>query len=359
MLASVGATSSRLQGIRLDTGIAKVVAASAHYGPSELERLDYLDGWRGLAIALVLFDHFSPSRAYSSGLLGVHIFFCLSGYLMSRILFVKQTTLGTFYRRRISRILPAFLLFVVVIHGIALVVGWSFTPAEFVATATFMRTYLPATPELWESALPIGHLWSLNVEEHCYVLLSLLTLVALIRKREGWVLLALGSAAIGTHLVYARFPAIMPQDFEIRTETAASFLLISAGYVLIRDRYQHLIRQWMPVVATLLAATLYLHAAPWWSPVIVAPFLLAFAVNHLDRAPAAIHRLLAAAPLRLLGLWSYSIYLWQQPFYIYRASFPPGVALLLAMGVSVASFYLFEKPMRTWLNSHWQARPPM
>jgi peptidoglycan/LPS O-acetylase OafA/YrhL len=336
------------------TRVDRILAVSTRHGPSELERVDYLDGWRGLAILLVLADHFLPTQDFESGILGVDVFFCLSGALMSRILFVKRTPLSTFYKRRISRILPVFLLFVLVIHAVALLVGWAFTHVEFLATLTFLRTYVPSSPVLWSSALPIGHLWSLNVEEHCYVLLSLLTLPALVRGREGWVLIGLGCASIAMFLFYAEFPAIAPEVFEIRTEAAASCLLISAGYCLVRERFVRFVQPWMPIAATLLAGLMYwrLHL-PWWAPEIVAPFLLAFAVNHLAEAAAWFKRLLATAPMRLMGLWSYSIYLWQQPFYIYKAQFGAAPAVVLLMAVSLASFYLFENPVRSWLNRHW------
>lgn len=334
--------------------VVRILALSTRHGPSELDRVDYLDGWRGLAIIMVLLDHFLPMRGFESGVLGVDIFFCLSGALMCRILFVKRTPLPTFYKRRISRILPAFLLFVLTIHAVALRAGWGFTGTEFLATLTFLRTYVPSSPGLWHSALPIGHLWSLNVEEHCYVLLSLLTLLGFLRRREGWVLVGLGSMAIVVFVVYARMGDLAPDTFEIRTETAASCLLISAGYCLIRDRFAHLVQPWMPIAATVLAALTYWRAQmPWWAPEIVAPYLLAFSVNHLGDSAAWFRRALATTPMRLMGLWSYSIYLWQQPFYIHQAQFGAALAFALVMAVSLASFYVVENPVRAWLNRHW------
>ena len=96
-------------------------------------RVDYLDGWRGMAIALVLQGHFFPLSGFESGYLGVDIFFCLSGLLMSRILFVQRVPLATFYKRRISRIFPVFLLFVVLVYGTALLAGQPSTWPEFIA----------------------------------------------------------------------------------------------------------------------------------------------------------------------------------------------------------------------------------
>ena len=52
-------------------------------------------------------------------------------------------------------------------------------------TLAFLRTYLPTSPGLWTNGLPVAHLWSLNVEEHCYIFLSIVTLITPLRGREG------------------------------------------------------------------------------------------------------------------------------------------------------------------------------
>ena len=66
--------------------------------------LPYLDGWRGLAIVLVLQSHFGLG---GGGRLGVALFFALSGYLMGGLLFVRKPPLRQFWRRRVARIVPA------------------------------------------------------------------------------------------------------------------------------------------------------------------------------------------------------------------------------------------------------------
>ena len=71
----------------------------------------------------------------------------------------------------------------------------------------------------------------------------------------------------------------------------------------------------MPLVSFAAAIACYTKIAPWWASMVLSPFLLAFAVNHLSETPPFFRTLLAFPPLRLLGIWSYSIYLWQQPFY--------------------------------------------
>src|SRR6185437_5220298 len=123
------------------------------------ERYPYLDGWRGLAILLVLIAHYWHVRVPVIGRMGVDLFFVLSGLLMSHILFEKRMPIAKFYRRRISRILPVFLLFVATAW-----IGWSHRGAswqELVTTLTFTRTYY-THPMILHSLLPAQNLWSLN-----------------------------------------------------------------------------------------------------------------------------------------------------------------------------------------------------
>ena len=68
--------------------------------------LPFLDGWRGVAIVMLMIGHFAPVPGIDFGTIGVNFFFVLSGLLMSRILFVDAVPIPTFYRRRIARIFP-------------------------------------------------------------------------------------------------------------------------------------------------------------------------------------------------------------------------------------------------------------
>jgi peptidoglycan/LPS O-acetylase OafA/YrhL len=334
--------------------LERTADAAAAHGPRELQHVDYLDGWRGLAIALVLQSHVVAIAAINTGRLGVDVFFALSGFLMSRILFVKRVPLSTFYKRRISRILPVFVLFVSVLYG----AGYFLHRHEaryFFCTLTFTRTYLPLNDDFWHADIPMGHLWSLHVEEHCYIFLSLVTLIGLLRGREGPALVLAGTLCVAIHLVYFAYPALAPRGPFARTEAAGSHLLIAAGYYLMRKRYVPLVRPWMPLAAFAAAVFCYTLIAPWWCRILLSPYLLAFTVNHLSETPSWCRAALALAPLRLLGIWSYSIYVWQQPFLTQRYLFSDHRVFwcTAAIATGVASFYLYENPIRTWLNRVW------
>lgn len=341
--------------------------SDAQPATAPLARIDYLDGWRGLAISLVLAAHFAGVNSVDAGRFGVDVFFVLSGLLMSRILFVERTPLSLFYKRRISRILPVFLLFAAVVYVGGYLRDRHFTGEEVLSTVAFLRTYLPVAPSIWDADVPVGHLWSLNVEEHCYVVLSLLAACIVSVRRNALALFTVAFVTLVAWLCYVRM-ADAPKNFELRTECAATCLMLSAGYYLVRDRFAGYVQGWMPPAALLLAALCYSRLAivPWWSSALVAPFCLAFAVNHLGRSARPFLAVFHWAPLRMLGTWSYSIYLWQQPFYEATKAvapgdsqhgIPTGLALVAAMAVSLVSFYCFERPTRTWLNARLGSYP--
>jgi peptidoglycan/LPS O-acetylase OafA/YrhL len=305
----------------------------------------YLDGWRGIAIIVVLLGHFL--RPYTQFILlarlGVDLFFVLSGLLMARILFEQGTPIGTFYRRRVARIIPALWLFLVVILTFEAFTGTPVTLTEIAALGTFTRTYVGGY--IGADPIPIRHLWSLNVEEHCYLILSLVALA--LRWRAAVVLL--GFAGL-TYVAIALHHHFGDGDYLLTTECAATFIMASAGYRLLQ---KPTVPSWTPVAA--LGAAVACYAGPWYLSVLFPPLLLAFTVNHLENAPSWFLRGLSARWLCWCGVVSYSVYLWQEP--LYMAHFQPVWGISLSVVVGAASFYLFESPLRSWLNENWGRTP--
>jgi len=324
------------------------------------ERVGNWDGWRGIAIVLVLCGHFYNIEWLWEDRFGVDVFFVLSGMLMSIILFEKRLSLRDFYIRRLSRIYPALICYVVVVFGVALVFSVPFTANEFLSTLFFLRTYYPAEPDIWATEVAIGHLWSLNVEEHAYLFLSFISLLLVRQKHIAWLLLALGVGSV--LLSFYNYNVIPAEDFKlylIRTESAVVFIFFSAGYGLLRRQFGWTLPPLVPVICFAGATLCYAMALPKWLIFSVSPILLAISVNHLDGLPKLVNRLLQFAPLRYIGLWSYSIYLWQQFFFIYswKIPFSKPIVLLLALAVGIGSYYLLETPVRRYINLKWSANP--
>jgi peptidoglycan/LPS O-acetylase OafA/YrhL len=317
-----------------------------------------LDGWRGLAIISVLIHHFFNVDFFAAGAFGVNVFFVLSGALMGHILFIKRCDLKTFYQRRLSRVFPVFWLYVILIYGFDILFVGSPESENVVSTLLFLRTYVDTN--MWATSLPIGHLWSLNIEEHAYVIMSLIALFALKARAAGVILILLGIASIGLRYYYVASDVHYASALQ-RTEVNLSFIFIAAGYALIKDKLTPYVKPWIPTLALLMGWATYLNAAPWFAHFVLSPFLLAFAVNHITQSGAWVVNVLSSVPLRLVGLWSFSLYIWQQPIYHwvknnnYETSYVL-IGLLASLAIALVSFYLFEQPIRQHLNKKYTGR---
>lgn len=327
--------------------------------------VSYLDGWRGLAIGAVLICHFDPHPSTGwLGEFGVQLFFVLSGYLISNLLFLKKESLKDFAVRRASRILPVFLLFVLTM----VIYAENFQPArynvtgrELLPTLTFLRSYFPVDLNIFARRWPIGHLWSLNIEEHSYVYLALGALVLKNAKSKyaAPALLILTMAAIvACTFYYARHPPSGAADWRWRSEVASLGLISSAALRVTASRlsrdWRDAVPPWLPLLTLLIAVACYATNAVRGGH-LVGPLCLAFTVNFLHRTPALMRRLMSSGLLRWLGRCSFSMYLWQQPFYyaVLNDRVAAPLALATAVCAGAISFYLVEKPARRLLNRAW------
>jgi peptidoglycan/LPS O-acetylase OafA/YrhL len=328
------------------------------------KHIPYLDGWRGLAILSLLIGHFFPVPGINFGAIGVALFFVLSGLLMSKILFVDKVPLTIFYRRRIARILPSVAVFLAVVALAYLATGREISAYELLSAATFTNNYF-VTSGRW--TMPVGHIWSLSVEEHAYILLSLVALWCRARKTSGQAALGtIAAAAAATAAVYwfafgsGRVPGLW-----LHTEVAGFGIMASAFLLLaFRARRPALPPHALPLLVPLLVV--FGACAYWWrvappATLVIGCGAFALALNLLDRSPGLFRTALEWRPLRRLGIWSYSLYLWQQPFYMlmHREGLPAPLALACALAVGIVAFYLLENPARLWLNRALSERTRM
>lgn len=332
------------------------------------KNIPYLDGWRGLAIAGVFLCHFGPRPAVLwAGDWGVQLFFVLSGYLMSHLLFIKKVALSDFFARRFSRVIPTFWFFIVVmiLYSHLQPSPYAVGLGEILSTLAFLRTYFPVDIDIWARNWPIGHMWSLNVEEHSYIYLAIgAVLIRGVKGRYSAPAFLLISAGILLSLNFY-YPLHQPSGaspWYLRSETAALGLISAAALrVLVHNTSLQWIREpspFLPVLTFLVALacfTTYSHKGVQYT---VAPLCLAFSINFLHQTPAVFRRILSFAFLRRLGVCSFSLYLWQQPFYyaVLNYGWPKPTAFLGALIVGAASFYFFENPLRERLNRAWAAR---
>jgi peptidoglycan/LPS O-acetylase OafA/YrhL len=159
-------------------------------------RIPQLDSMRAIACLLVLVAHLDsidgfPKLPAEAGPVGVAIFFALSGFLITRGLIRGPIDLTVFYMKRATRILPAYFLLLA-----ALSLVWFGRELFWCATFTFNFLYISGArdyfhvPQINTPAPPVGHLWSICVEEHYYWLWPLV-LVFFSRKIASLMLAAI------------------------------------------------------------------------------------------------------------------------------------------------------------------------
>jgi peptidoglycan/LPS O-acetylase OafA/YrhL len=333
---------------------------NTHYLPT-------LDGWRAIAIVFVLLAH-SPTLRYGRistlqfhfiGEFGVEVFFAISGILICSRLLSEEASKGSislkrFYIRRIFRIQPPALLYLLVIVGLT---AAKLLPAYWqglVGSLLLVRNYVGMQPgipieQVWATA----HFWSLSVEEHFYLILPTLLIVTTSRWRAP-LLGLLGGASFVWRMYCAYSGGSLTFAEEVASGTTLCFLFLpAAAAVLLRNQQnQALVKRWLrpfwvlPVLFVFLPvhSPVHLLRGLWALPVVLCT---------LYHPESVTGRLLELAPLKFIGRISYSLYLWQEVFLSghFAPKARPFGALHQSLWVwpcifacAVASYYLVEKP---------------
>ncbi|WP_245472083.1 acyltransferase family protein [Rhizobium jaguaris] len=313
-----------------------------------------LDGWRGLAVIVVLMGHFGADRylpGFSS--FGVDLFFVLSGRLMAEILFVKQMPLPMFFARRFARVYPTLFVFVLItglaFHG---TVGeYGLKVAAFALTFTLNYAFVYGLPFSL-----LDHIWSLCVEEHSYILLALIAFATRSRSKfiTSGLILAAGLLALINGVVRLDMSEGVPSQVMWRTDVAMAGIFISAALFIVLRPWRHR-DSWTWIAPCALASAVLarmfgLDAAAFFGAKTI---LLAVAVIGIEYSAPWFRRNFEGNALRFFGLCSFSIYLWQEPFYklMGLGVVPPVFLLILGITCGIASYYLIERPLRATLNA--------
>jgi len=326
--------------------------------------IPYLDGWRALAIGGVMIDHYVASTGINLGRLGVELFFVLSGRLMAQILFIENSDLGMFYYRRFSRVYPTIAIFIVGMLAASWFLHKPLIDAVgIISSLTYTYNYVSISGY---RAGVIDHLWSLCIEEHTYLYLGLLAVIA--RRSPRWLSTLLATTIVANVIDGAVSTFFYHQNYyEVywRTDVRMASILMGAASFMLKQRGRLRLTGKWPVAIGLFGIVLNLNAIPDPVKYSVGSACLALAVANIDEAGMLVRETLSTAFFVWFGFISFSLYIWQQPFAMMR---PHPVILRIfplaaAFACAIASFYLVERPARRWLNAHppqWvrARRPP-
>jgi peptidoglycan/LPS O-acetylase OafA/YrhL len=365
---------------------------TAHTAP---EYRPDIDGLRALAIVPVVAYHAFPNYA-PGGFVGVDIFFVISGYLISLIIFrglvAGDFSFAGFYAHRIKRIFPALIL----VAGTCYAAGWfALLPEEFrqlgnhiAAGMGFVQNFV-----LWKEAgyfdvaselKPLMHLWSLAVEEQFYLVYPVLVWAAWkarLNVLTGVIVLGVVSFLLNQNGIdkdaVKTFFSPQTRFWELMAGAVLAYVIgfkawrpsftrrIHAGIfnrVIFRevpgeDERAALLASivsWLGLALIVSSIALYDHTMPYPGGRAAVPVL--GAVLLILAGPQAwVNRLvLSRKPVVWIGLVSYPLYLWHWPLLsfarIVAAGTPPLATRMAAVALSVLlaalTYYLVEKQVR-------------
>jgi peptidoglycan/LPS O-acetylase OafA/YrhL len=341
-----------------------------------------LDGVRGVAILLVLGQH-APTKPLCDGFVGVTVFFCLSGYLITTLLIRELQTgaidVRAFYRRRAARLGPALVAVVAVTIVVLLIgrhdlgVGQIVAPAG--AAVGYATNLFDWTNHSFATKDYFNYTWTLSVEEQFYLLWPFALLWGYRRSPRLFAGLTVAfiaiTLALDLYLGLSRAVRFDTHEY-FGSDTNALPILVGSllAVVVHNDWLSRTIRYVAPgalLAVALLPVVAYRNNTERPSLVIVAGTALTLVtlIGVVTRPRSAVGSLLASGPMRWLGERSYSIYLWNVLARIAILSTlghtVVGDIAWIAMFVVLAevSFRFVERPMRARFARKSASVPPI
>jgi peptidoglycan/LPS O-acetylase OafA/YrhL len=333
----------------------------------QTQHIDSFDGIRGIAVLMVLMLH---ADLFHNGWIGVDLFFVLSGFLITGILRRSRTEplyWRRFYIKRATRILPPLVL--------GVVVAALFWPhASLLGAAGYLLSLANVMDMTRFAIFPIGHLWSLSVEEHYYLFWPF-AILWLSKRQLKWLIGAIVIVVPLARLMFTfRLPPHDPYAIYLLTPFRIDGIAMGSMLALLLEdeSWQERLKKWAGA-AVVLTSVVYL--AIWtiaghvnffpqaYSPMfnsvgyslvaLIAFFLIAYARLRPD---AVATRVLRNRLLRGVGVISYGVYVYSWILLSFlRRSFPAlselqtgliHIAIILPLAAVLFKYY--ERPITSW-----------
>ena len=272
--------------------------------------------------------------------MGVQVFFSISGFIITSLLLAEeqsrgQVSIGAFYVRRAFRILPPLWCYVV-----SCLLLREFGRIEFSNQSVFSALTFTCNLATSSTGWFFAHIWSLSVEEQFYLIWPILFTILPSRHRSRFLLATVIALSILTL-------------FDLSSRNTVSFSCIALGALyacspncrLVISKYGS--RWKIILVAIVILLSINLRSLPLLFAFIhmVIPFGISF-ILFASRSIPSMGSILSVKPIQVVGLGSYSLYLWQQPFLAWPTDVRlPALSLLLLPIVACMSFMLIEKPL--------------
>jgi len=346
-----------------------------------------LDGLRGVAILAVMLFH-AGVPFLEGGFIGVDIFFVLSGFLITSLLIqefdcMECINLQYFYMRRVLRLGPSLIFFLVVFCLLSLValnkekaIG-NFIDAliSLVYLSNWARAFMLHPPDF------LGHTWSLSIEEQFYILWPIILLTLLrITKNRWYIVFTAALVALFSWLlrIYFAMSDVPTERLYNGLDTRADALmvgctlgvLISSG--LISEDVKGYLSKWLVAIApfSMICLLAFSILSKWQDPrmyylgfFVIELLTVALVLDILVSKRSIIGKVFAMRWLIWVGSISYGLYLWHYP--IYRTMLALGfnrlavilVGTFVTFVVAACSYYFLERPILKFRKSFTYTMP--
>ena len=342
-----------------------------------------IDGLRAIAIIAVVFYH-AGFPGFPGGFVGVDVFFVISGFLITALLFNEAVgtghlSLSAFYARRVRRLMPAALIVV----AVTLVLGAFVMPpasdeqrslarsamaVAFFGSNFFFFTMTGGYFDAPSFTMPLLHTWSLAVEEQYYLIWPLLMLLVFrffrgtatestMRARVVWALGVMSVISLAVSI------GMTPkhQSFSFYLLPARVWEFAIGGVVgLAGSALYARLRSWgegfavLGLVLIVYSVVMFNDGTPFPGSAALIPvcgtalLILGMTANE----HGIVRRLLASRPLVFIGLLSYSWYLWHWPLLSFYRIYSLGATSLPANALAITAALVLA-----WLTYVWIERP--
>ncbi len=333
-------------------------------------RIPSLDGLRAISIFFVIYSHAFKPQLINFGKLGVKIFFIISSYLIVGILLKdiekNRFSLRNFYFKRAMRIFPAFYIYLVIIFIFMKSIN-VFSLEHFWRAPLFIFNYQPNSswiPAEWF----VGHSWSLAVEEQFYVLIALLFLLVkkqfLNNKKMIYIFLSIIVIVPVIRICYLYFqniPDFLKNSVNRSFETVADSLAVGAIFAILKDKIEvhrlfMFFKNKILFLFVLILGIMVLNSSLVSEKFGLKPryifnlcgqtiinfsiaIIILFCINL--KKSTFIFRFLNHKFMITIGIWSYSIYLWQQVWF-FTWEIPIIIKVAGTFVCAILSYYLVE-----------------
>ncbi|HTN20038.1 MAG TPA: acyltransferase [Pelobium sp.] len=326
-----------------------------------MQRIPSLDGLRAISIFIVIlahFNHFWHLRVLdllvNAGIVGVYIFFVISGFLITTLLFKEKNKsssvdLKKFYIRRILRIVPLSIIYVIAIIIISLCIH----KPEIRENYWIPALYLSNISGLGTVSYVFIHYWSLSAEEQYYVLIP--SFFKLNTKRFKQILILIFLSSFIFRLLNSQFNDIFVlQLFTDITRNLDGLIIGSYLAVVYYEnkipvefftKYKHIINVvGFALILFLNHETDIIYLKIFANHSFYSFIIAVLIIANIQPSNDYFYKFLNHRFIVKIGVISYSIYIWQQLFSSGIIPLPSYVNLALALLTAFVSYYFLETP---------------